>query len=174
MHFSISVTIFQAHLNFPTSARIFQPRWNFPTSPKLSNFGRNFPTSLSSFQLRWALSNVLVFPTVFANYTYPLGYFWISTIFGSPPFLDLIIFLFPIYIRFQTKVMFPMYRLCFQSNSYVSNIQIMFPISYVCFQYTVYVSKRKWCFQTTMFPMYVSNIHGAVNKYQIAFCCIWV
>ena len=27
----------------------------------------------------------------------------------------------------------------------------------------MYVSKLKWCFQTTMFPMYVSNIHGALN-----------
>ena len=47
--------------------------------------------------------------------------------------------------------MFPIYRL-------------MFPISNVCFQYTFFVSNRQWCFQTTMFPMYVSNIHGAYKS----------
>ena len=59
--------------------------------------------------------------------------------------------------------MFPMYKLCFQSNSYVSNIQIMFPISDVCFQYTDYVSKRLFMFPISNFcfqyPMHVSNIH---------------
>ena len=177
-HFPISVTIFQVHFNFPTSARTFQPRWNFPTSPKLSNFGRNFPFSLSSFnfarsfqmfsfsqlslpttRILWDIINFDAISELktsrFLDMSVHICRIWYA------PFLDLIIFLFPIYIRFQTKVMFPMYRLCFQSNSYVSNIQIMFPISYVCFKYTVYVSKRKWCFQTTMFPMYVSNKHGA-------------
>ena len=57
--------------------------------------------------------------------------------------------------------MIPIYRLGFQSNSYVSNIQIMFPIFDVCFQYTIYVSKLNWCFQTAIFLLYVSNIHGA-------------
>ena len=70
-------------------------------------------------------------------------------------------YMFPIYVCFQTKVMFPICRICFQSNSYVSNIRFLFPISNACFQYTFFVSKCKWCFQTTMFPMYVSNIHRA-------------
>ena len=68
---------------------------------------------------------------------------------------------------FLTKVMFQISRICFKSNSYVSNIHIMFPISDVCFQYTFFVSKCKWCFQTTTFPRYVSNIHG------VCFQCTW-
>ena len=78
-------------------------------------------------------------------------------------FYHIVIFryMFPIYVCFQTKIMFPIYRICFQTLLHVSNILFLFPISDVCFQYTFYVSKRKRCFQTTMFPMYVSNIHGA-------------
>ena len=64
--------------------------------------------------------------------------------------------------------MFPMYRLCFQSNSYVSNIQIMFPISYVCFQYTVYVSKRKWCFQNRFIWKFKAS-----TIYHYGGCCVW-
>ena len=43
---------------------------------------------------------------------------------------------------------FPICRICFQSNSYVSYIHFLF-------------AKCKLCFQPTMFPMYVSNIHRA-------------
>ena len=38
----------------------------------------------------------------------------------------------------------------------------MFPISNFGFQYPIHVSNFKWCFQTTMFPMYVSNIYRAL------------
>ena len=72
---------------------------------------------------------------------------------------------------FQTKMMFPISRICFQTLFYVSNILFLFLISDVCFQYTFFVSKRKWCFQTTMFPMYVSNIHGARFYYLIKVIC---
>ena len=40
----------------------------------------------------------------------------------------------------------------------------MFRIYNFCFQYPIHVSKCKWCFQTTMFPMYVSNIHRALPR----------
>ena len=50
---------------------------------------------------------------------------------------------------------------CFQYTGYVSKRLFMFPISNFCFQYPIHVSKWKWCFQTIMFPMYVSNIHRA-------------
>ena len=70
-------------------------------------------------------------------------------------------YMFPIYVCFQSNMMFPISNFCFQTLFHVSNIQFLFPISDVCFQYTFFVSKRKWCFQTTMFPMYVSNIHRA-------------
>ena len=88
---------------------------------------------------------------------------------GSPTYacIDVslyhITYMFPIDVCFQTKVIFLISRLCFQSNSYVSNIHIMFPKSNVCLQYTFFISKCKWCFQTTMFPMYYSNIHRAVQ-----------
>ena len=86
-----------------------------------------------------------------------------TDLFQDRIFYHIIIFhyMFPIYVCFQTKIMFPIYRICFQTLLHVSNILFLFPISDVCFQYTFYVSKRQRCFQTTMFPMYVSNIHGA-------------
>ena len=65
--------------------------------------------------------------------------------------------LFPIY-----NFMFPIWNVCFQYTDYVSKRLLTFPMSDFCFQYPIYVSKWKWCFQTKMFPMYVSNIHGAL------------
>ena len=161
-----AVTLSNFSDNFPSSFKLSNFSQNFPTAVKLSNFARPFQM-FSFFQLSLPTTRI---PWDIINFD-AISELKTSRLLDMPvhicriwyaPFLDLIIFLFPIYIRFQTKVMFPMYRLCFQSNSYVSNIQIMFPISDVCFQYTVYVSKRKWCFQTTMFPMYVSNIHEAI------------
>ena len=155
---------------------------NFPTAVKLSNFTETFQLrkkpsppfsffqlSLPTTRIPWDIINFDAISEL--KTSRPLDMPVHICRIWYAPFLDY--FLFPIYIRFQTKVMFPMYRLCFQSNSYVSNIQIMFPISYVCFQYTVYVSKCKWCFQTTMFPncmfpiyiqiMNVSNIQRVEN-----------
>ena len=64
-----------------------------------------------------------------------------------------------------------MFRICrigFQSNSYVSNMILEY------WQYQMYVSnilifvsKCRWCFQTTMFPMYVS----IYIEPQKLYCC---
>ena len=60
--------------------------------------------------------------------------------------------------RFQTT-MFPMYFFCFQYIFDVSNVRFLFPISFWCFQCTFFVSNRFQCFQSTMFPIDVSNLH---------------
>ena len=46
-------------------------------------------------------------------------------------------------------------------QSAVVYIQVMFPNAFSCFQYPIFVYKRQ-CFQC-MFPMYVSNIHAALD-----------
>ena len=71
------------------------------------------------------------------------------------------------YILRVTRLCFQMHYFqytipCFQYTGYVSKRLFMFPISNFCFQYPTHVSKSELCFQTTMFPMYVSNIHGAL------------
>ena len=50
---------------------------------------------------------------------------------------------------------------CFKYKTYISNLQVRFPNAFLCFKYPIHLSKCKWCSQTTMFPMYVSNIHRA-------------
>ena len=89
---------------------------------------------------------------VWSDYRYEVtpGMKWLGTILMFPNAL------FPI-----SNSMFPISDVCFQYTNYVSKRLFMFPISNLCFQYPMYVSKWKWCFQTTMFPMYVSNIHRA-------------
>ena len=52
-------------------------------------------------------------------------------------------------------LMLPLYRFCFQST-------FLFPMSDVSFQFLYIFSKLNLCFQIAMFPMYVSNIYGAV------------
>ena len=49
---------------------------------------------------------------------------------------------FPRYVCFQTRVMFPICRICLQSNSYVSNILSNIP----CFQYPMHVSTIHFLF----------------------------
>ena len=65
--------------------------------------------------------------------------------------------LFPIYY-----FMLPILNVCFQYTGYVSKRLLMFPKSNLCSQYPIHVSKCELCFQTTIFQMYVSNIHWAV------------
>ena len=73
---------------------------------------------------------------------------------------------FIVVLCFQMQC-FQYITLCFQYNTYVSNIQFLFPISYVCFQYPIFVSNILcmfpiyiFCFQTQMmFPNdIVSNV----------------
>ena len=76
----------------------------------------------------------------------------------------IIILMFPNALFPISKSLFPISEVCFQYTNYVSKRLFMFPISNLCFQYPIHVSKWKWCFQTTMFPIYVSNIHRAVKN----------
>ena len=52
------------------------------------------------------------------------------------------------------KLMFPIYRLCFQTPFYVSNIQFLFPISNPCFQMQMMFPNdnvSNVCFQSTYY-----------------------
>ena len=91
----------------------------------------------------------------------------------GPKFAEFSLIIFIIILMFPNALfpisnsMFPISDVCFQYTNYVSKRLFMFPISNLCFQYPMYVSKWKWCFQTTMFPMYVSNIHRALGNSNI-------
>ena len=59
-----------------------------------------------------------------------------------------------------------MYLFCFQSKKivsnvlfFVSNLKRLFPMYFFCFQSKKIVSNLTICFQSNLFPMYVSNLH---------------
>ena len=56
---------------------------------------------------------------------------------------------------------------CFQSHNHVFNLRILFPIYFD-------VSNLFWCFQSTMFPMYVSNLHITVLRVLKPFKMVWL
>ena len=61
--------------------------------------------------------------------------------------------------------MFSIYVFCFQSHNDVSNERL-------CFQSNFYVFNLFLCFQSTLFSMYVSNQHIALDSlFPIYECC---
>ena len=78
-------------------------------------------------------------------------------------FVSNLIFMFPIYFYVSNlhcfQCMFPIYILPFQSAFFVSNLITMFPMYFFCFQSNFHVSNLFLCFQSALFPMYVSNPH---------------
>ena len=81
--------------------------------------------------------------------------------------------LFPIDECFRSKkivsnvlILFPIQFLCFQSKLLVSNLKRLFPMSFFCFQSQKIVSffcfQSFLCFQSNLFPIYVSNLHITV------------
>ena len=71
--------------------------------------------------------------------------------------------MFPMYFYVSNlQFPFPILFLCFQSTFFVSSLIFMFPMYLFCFQTTCNVSNLFRCFQSTMFPIHVSNPHITV------------
>ena len=78
-------------------------------------------------------------------------------------------------LRFQNS-MFPISNDCFKTTFFVSKLHFLFPIAFHCFQIMLLISilssmlsmysscsKQFLCFQSTLFPMVVSNLHITRN-----------